>query len=129
MGLLVRSIPPERNEALAKLVGEDALGIAREEMVAEGDRLGALRDRLWRGVSRLGGVLLNGHRESRIPGILNVSFEGVEGESLLFALRELAAPAPGRTVSLYRRAGTDDTAAHALAGTLTDLLPDVVDPL
>jgi cysteine desulfurase len=80
----------------------EAFRIAREEMIAEGERLRTLRDRLWDGVSRLGGVLLNGHRESRIPGILNVSFEGVEGESLLFALRELAVSSGSACTSASR---------------------------
>jgi cysteine desulfurase len=80
----------------------EAFRIAREEMATEGERLRDLRDRLWAGVSRLGGVLLNGHREARIPGILNVSFEGVEGESLLFALRELAVSSGSACTSAAR---------------------------
>jgi cysteine desulfurase len=80
----------------------EAFRIAREEMAAEAGRLAQLRDRLWTGLSHLGGVLLNGHRESRIPGILNVSFEGVEGESLLFALRELAVSSGSACTSASR---------------------------
>jgi cysteine desulfurase len=59
-------------------------------MDAEAERLTHLRERLWRGLTRLGGVMLNGHVTRRVPGILNVSFTGVEGESLLYALREIA---------------------------------------
>ena len=68
----------------------EAFEIAGRELDAEARRLDALRRRLWAGIAELGGVHLNGHPEARVPGILNVSFEGVEGESLLFALRQLA---------------------------------------
>ncbi len=53
-------------------------------------RIEALRERLWRGLSVLDGVLHNGHPTERIAHILNLSFEGVEGESLLLGLPELA---------------------------------------
>jgi cysteine desulfurase len=56
----------------------------------ESERLARLRDRLWRGLSQLGGVHLNGEEAPRIPDILSVSFEGVEGESLVTGLTELA---------------------------------------
>ena len=46
----------------------------------------ALRERLWQGLSGHRGCMLNGHPTRRVPGILNVSFPGVEGESLLMAL-------------------------------------------
>ena len=82
----------------------EAFRLAGHLMDSERHRLTALRDRLWQGVSKLGGVLLNGHRESRIPGILNVSFEGVEGESLLFALRELAVSSGSACTSASREA-------------------------
>jgi cysteine desulfurase len=59
----------------------------RDEEVA---RIEALRTRLWRGLETLPGVLLNGHPTERIAHILNVCFEGVEGESLLLGLPELA---------------------------------------
>jgi cysteine desulfurase len=49
-----------------------------------------LRQRLWDGLSRIDGALLNGHATRRVPGILNVSFPGIEGESLLMGLTELA---------------------------------------
>ena len=63
-----------------------------------------LRQRLWDGLARLGGVLLNGCSEHCAPGILNVSFEGVEGESLLFALRELAVSSGSACTSASREA-------------------------
>jgi cysteine desulfurase len=67
-----------------------ACEIASAELPAESPRLTALRERLWGHLSLLGGVHLNGAGAARVPGILNVSFEGVEGESLVSALKELA---------------------------------------
>lgn len=68
-----------------------ACEIAGEEMEAEAARVGALRDRLWEGLrARLPAVRLNGHPTRRLPGNLNVSFDGVEGEALLVGLPELA---------------------------------------
>jgi cysteine desulfurase len=49
-----------------------------------------LRLRLWRGLQAIDGVLLNGHATQRVAGILNVSFSGIEGESLLMGLGELS---------------------------------------
>jgi cysteine desulfurase len=68
----------------------EAFRIAAREMAADSARIGALRDRLWQGLARLPGVLLNGHPIRRAPGILNVTFDGVEGESLLYSLPGLA---------------------------------------
>jgi len=70
-----------------------AFSIAREEAAAESIRVKDLRQRLWAGLDALGGVELNGHPTARVAGILNVSFRGVEGESLLLGLAELAVSA------------------------------------
>ena len=67
-----------------------ACALASELQPAEAVRLATLRDRLWVGIAGLGGVHLNGEGAARLPGILNVSFEGVEGESLVVGLEELA---------------------------------------
>jgi cysteine desulfurase len=56
----------------------------------EPERLARLRDRLWSGLAGLEGVHLNGAEAMRVPDILSVSFEGVEGESLVTGLTELA---------------------------------------
>ncbi len=56
----------------------------------ESERLMLLREALWSRLASLGGTHLNGEGEPRVPGILNVSFEGVEGESLVKGLGELA---------------------------------------
>jgi len=63
---------------------------ARGGLPAEQQRLAGLRERLWQGLATLGGVHLNGEGVPCVPGILNLSFEGVEGESLVTGLRELA---------------------------------------
>ena len=67
-----------------------ACALAKKLQPAEAARLAALRDHLWSGIAGLGGVHLNGEGAARLPGILNVSFEGVEGESLVVGLEELA---------------------------------------
>jgi cysteine desulfurase len=67
-----------------------ACDLARRELTAEYGRLAGLRDRLWRGLAMLEGVHANGEGAACVPGILNVSFEGVEGESLVAGLPELA---------------------------------------
>jgi cysteine desulfurase len=67
-----------------------AYRIAALEMAADSARMARLRDRLWQGLAEVPGVELNGHAQQRAPGILNVTIDGVEGESLLFALPGLA---------------------------------------
>ena len=66
-----------------------AADIARSRMHEDLERLAALRDRFWSGVHDLPGVLLNGDIDNSFPGILNVSIEDIEGESLLLALEPL----------------------------------------
>ena len=60
------------------------------EMAAEVPRLEGLRERLWEGIRDLPGLILNGHPEQRIASILTISVAAVEGESLRFALGDLA---------------------------------------
>jgi cysteine desulfurase len=67
-----------------------ACELARQLRPTEAERLAMLRERLWNGISDLGAVHLNGGGTTRLPGLLNVSFEGVEGESLVVGLEELA---------------------------------------
>ena len=82
----------------------EAFRLAKEELGDGIEHLIGLRDKLWNGISSLGGVLLNGDPDHRAPGILNVSFEGVEGESLLFALREIALSSGSACTSASREA-------------------------
>jgi len=67
-----------------------ACRIAAAEMTEEAARVTHLRNRLWSALSTLPGILLNGSEHRRAPGMLNVSISGVEGESLLLALSDLA---------------------------------------
>jgi cysteine desulfurase len=67
-----------------------ACELAARELPEEGARLLRLRERLWAGLEALGGTHLNGAAVPRVPGILNVSFEGVQGESLVAGLPGLA---------------------------------------
>ncbi|GAB4393456.1 MAG: IscS subfamily cysteine desulfurase [Kiloniellaceae bacterium] len=68
-----------------------AAEIAGAEMAEEAARISALKTRLWEGMtSRLPGVALNGHPNQRIPGNLNLAFEGVDAEALIKALPRLA---------------------------------------
>jgi cysteine desulfurase len=68
-----------------------ALDLCVEEREPEAKRQTELRERLWRALcGQLDGVVRNGHPERRLPGNLNVSFEGVDGERLLLDLRGVA---------------------------------------
>jgi cysteine desulfurase len=61
----------------------------------ENARIAQLQRRLWQGLAELGGVLRNGSASRSVPHLLNVSFEGVEGESLLAAIRPHLAVSTG----------------------------------
>jgi len=77
--------------ATHQLVGfGEAARIAHEEMATESAQLEALRERFWDAISDIPEVYINGDREQRLPGALNVSFAFVEGESLIMSLRDLA---------------------------------------
>lgn len=93
---------------------------AREELPAERARLAALRDRLSAGVTAVDGVLVNGGGAERIPGIVNVSVAGVDGESLFASLEPLAVASgsacnttSGEPSYVLRALGRDDRLAGA----------------
>jgi cysteine desulfurase len=67
-----------------------ACELCASERLEETRRIEALRARLWDGLREIPGALLNGHPTRHVAGILNVSFPGIEGESLLMGLPELA---------------------------------------
>lgn len=67
-----------------------ACELAAQQVGADQERLTGLRERLWEGLASLDGVHLNAAGAPRVPGILNASFEGVEGESLVTSLTGLA---------------------------------------
>ena len=72
-----------------------AFEIAAQLRTAESLRLGALRERLWQQLESLGGALRNGDAQRSVAHVLNVSFEGVEGESLLADVRPRLAVSTG----------------------------------
>jgi cysteine desulfurase len=72
-----------------------AFELAGDAPAAENRRIAALRDRLWQGLAAIGGVLRNGAAQHVVPNLLNVSFEGVEGESLLAAVSPRIAVSTG----------------------------------
>ncbi|MCG5501799.1 IscS subfamily cysteine desulfurase [Ectothiorhodospira lacustris] len=98
----------------------EAFRIAREEMGAENERLRMLRDRLWEGLSTMDEVYLNGDLERRVAGNLNASFNFVEGESLIMALKDIAVSSGSACTSaslepsyVLRALGRDDELAHS----------------
>ena len=68
----------------------EACRLANVQMASENERIRALRDRLWSTVKQVPGAHLNGSLEARLPGNLNVAFAGVDGETLLMALEDVA---------------------------------------
>jgi cysteine desulfurase len=97
-----------------------AFRLAGERLAEEGATLGRLRERLWGRIRELPQVFLNGEGAPRVPGILNVSFGGVEGESLRASLPELAgssgsacSSATGESSYVLRALGRDDELANA----------------
>jgi len=98
-----------------------ACSLAASEMTAEADQIARLRDRLYgRLVAGLEAVTLNGPVEDRLPGNLNVSLAGVEGDSLMAALPDVAVSSGSACTSatlepshVLRAIGLDDEAAHA----------------
>lgn len=98
----------------------EAFRLAKLEMVAENERLRMLRDRLWQGLQDIDEVYLNGDLEQRIAGNLNVSFNFVEGESLIMSLKNLALSSGSACTSaslepsyVLRALGRSDELSHS----------------
>ncbi len=98
----------------------EAFRIAREEMASENARLLALRDKLWAGLNDMEEVYLNGDLAHRVAGNLNVSFNYVEGESLIMALKDIAVSSGSACTSaslepsyVLRAIGRSDELAHS----------------
>lgn len=98
----------------------EAFHLAREAQESEMARLATLRARLWQGLSALDGVQLNGDLAQSAPNILNVSFAGVDGESLIMALKDLALSSGSACTSasmepsyVLRAIGLDEALAHS----------------
>ncbi|WP_066738830.1 IscS subfamily cysteine desulfurase [Cupriavidus sp. D384] len=98
----------------------EAFRLAREEMATENERIRMLRDRLWNGLSSMEEVYLNGSMEHRVPHNLNVSFNFVEGESLIMAIKDVAVSSGSACTSaslepsyVLRALGRNDELAHS----------------
>ncbi|MBI5435646.1 MAG: IscS subfamily cysteine desulfurase [Nitrosomonadales bacterium] len=98
----------------------EAFRLAQEEMATENERIRMLRDRLWRGLSGMEEVHLNGDMEQRVPHNLNVSFNFVEGESLIMAVKDIAVSSGSACTSaslepsyVLRALGRSDELAHS----------------
>ncbi len=98
----------------------EAFRIAKLEMAAESERIGALRDRLLAGFEDMEEVYVNGDLERRIPGNLNVSFNFVEGESLIMGIKDVAVSSGSACTSaslepsyVLRALGRSDELAHS----------------
>ncbi|ONP21844.1 IscS subfamily cysteine desulfurase [Burkholderia cenocepacia] len=98
----------------------EAFRLAKEEMADESRRVGALRDRLLAGLSTLDEVYVNGDLARRIPHNLNVSFNFVEGESLIMGIKGVAVSSGSACTSaslepsyVLRALGRSDELAHS----------------
>jgi cysteine desulfurase len=80
-----------------------AFELARTAPPSELERVAALREHLWRGLAALGGTFRNGDAARSVPHLLNVSIDGVEGESLLAAVRGRLAVSTGSACSSASR--------------------------
>ena len=100
-------------------IGE-AFRIAREEMASESERLRGLRDRLLKGLREIDEVYVNGDLDQRVANNLNISFNFVEGESLIMAIKDIAVSSGSACTSaslepsyVLRALGRSDELAHS----------------
>src|SRR5438034_884322 len=98
----------------------EAYRIAREEMGVESERIRMLQQRLINGLSDIEQTFLNGHAEKRVPHNVNVSFNFVEGESLIMAIKDVAVSSGSACTSaslepsyVLRALGRSDELAHS----------------
>lgn len=98
----------------------EAFRIAKLEMAEENQRFATLRQRLWDGIKDIEQVFLNGDATHRVPGITNISFNYVEGESLIMALKDIAVSSGSACTSaslepsyVLRALGLTDELAHS----------------
>ncbi len=98
----------------------EAFRIAKEEMATDNAHILMLRNRLLNGLKDIDEIYINGDLEQRIPGNLNVSFNFVEGESLIMALKDIAVSSGSACTSaslepsyVLRALGRDDELAHS----------------
>jgi cysteine desulfurase len=107
--------------ATHQLVGlGEAAAIAKQDMENDNARIRTLRDKLWNGIKHIEETYINGDMEQRFCGSLNVSFNFVEGESLMMALKDLAVSSGSACTSaslepsyVLRALGLNDEMAHS----------------
>ncbi|GLZ27427.1 cysteine desulfurase IscS [Stutzerimonas stutzeri] len=107
--------------ATHQLVGMgEAFRIAKQKMAQENERIRALRDRFYKQVEHLEELYVNGSMTARVPHNLNLSFNYVEGESLIMALKDLAVSSGSACTSaslepsyVLRALGRNDELAHS----------------
>ncbi|MDE3207827.1 MAG: aminotransferase class V-fold PLP-dependent enzyme, partial [Pseudomonadota bacterium] len=98
----------------------EAFRLAREEMNIENERIHYLRDRLLDGLTQIEETYVNGDLVKRVPHNINISFNFVEGESLIMAIKELAVSSGSACTSaslepsyVLRALGRNDELAHS----------------
>ena len=98
----------------------EAAAIAKAEMATDDARIAKLRDKLWNGIKHIEETYINGDMTQRVSGSLNVSFNYVEGESLMMALKDLAVSSGSACTSaslepsyVLRALGLNDEMAHS----------------
>jgi cysteine desulfurase len=98
----------------------EAFRLAKEEMVEENKRVGALRDKLLKGLQDIEATFVNGDLTQRVAHNLNISFAYVEGESMIMAIKDLAVSSGSACTSaslepsyVLRALGRDDELAHS----------------
>ena len=98
----------------------EAFRLAKAEMESDNKRIKKLRDKLWNGLKDMEEVYLNGDLNQRIPGNLNISFNFIEGESLIMAVKDMAVSSGSACTSaslepsyVLRALGRDDELAHS----------------
>jgi len=98
----------------------EAFAIAKKEMMEESKKIKRLRERLLEGFSGMEEVIINGDIEQRVPGNLNISFNYVEGESLMMAISDIAVSSGSACTSaslepsyVLRALGLSDELAHS----------------
>ncbi|HEY5861464.1 MAG TPA: IscS subfamily cysteine desulfurase [Casimicrobiaceae bacterium] len=98
----------------------EAFRLAKVEMATENERIRMLRDKLLKGLSEIEEVYVNGDMEQRVPHNLNISFNYVEGESLIMAIKDIAVSSGSACTSaslepsyVLRALGRNDELAHS----------------
>lgn len=98
----------------------EAFAIAKQRMAEDEARIAKLRDRLWNGLQDMEQIFLNGSLEHSIPNIVNISFNFVEGESMMMSLKDLAVSSGSACTSatlepsyVLRALGLSDELAHS----------------